>query len=143
MKVAALLLLLCLPVLAADPDTSVANASVSTAIVRLPEAPKRVVDRKYVSLVAFQVAANIFDVESTVGMQKKGLCKEGWSSWAVGEHPTRAKLYASAALANAGTATLAYLLKKKGKSYWWLPQVSAGGVHTFAASRNRFWLGCY
>jgi len=76
-------------------------------------------------------------------MQKRGLCKEGWSSWAVGDHPTRPKLYATAALANAGTATLAYFLKKNGKSYWWLPQVSAGSIHTFAASRNRFWLGCY
>ena len=132
MKVAALLLLLTLPLAAADP-----------AAIALPEAPKRVVDKKYVSLVAFQVAANIFDVESTISMQKKGLCKEGWSSWAVGDHPTRPQLYATAALANAGTATLAYFLKKKGKSYWWLPQVSAGSVHTFAASRNRFWLGCY
>jgi hypothetical protein len=132
MKVAALLLLLALPLAAADPSA-----------IALPETPHRVVDKKFVTATAFQVAANIFDVESTIGMQKKGLCKEGWSSWAVGDHPTRAKLYATAALANAGTATLAYLLKKKGKSYWWLPQVSAGSVHTFAASRNRFWLGCY
>jgi hypothetical protein len=132
MKVAALLLLLTLPLAAADPSA-----------IALPETPHRVVDKKFVTATAFQVAANIFDVESTIGMQKKGLCKEGWSSWAVGDHPTRAKLYATAALANAGTATLAYLLKKKGKSYWWLPQVSAGSVHTFAASRNRFWLGCY
>ena len=51
MKVAALLLLLTLPLAAADP-----------AAIALPEAPKRVVDKKYVSLVAFQVAANIFDV---------------------------------------------------------------------------------
>jgi hypothetical protein len=137
MKVAALLLLLTLPLAAADPSAG------PSALV-LPEAPKKhVVDKKFVGFAAFQVAANVFDVESTIGMQKKGLCKEGWSSWAVGEHPTRPKLYASAALANAGTATLAYFLKKKGKSYWWLPQVTAGGVHTFAASRNRFWLGCY
>ena len=132
MKVAALLLLLALPLAAADPSA-----------IALPETPHRVVDKKFVTATAFQVAANIFDVESTIGMEKKGLCKEGWSSWAVGDHPTRAKLYATAALANAGTATLAYLLKKKGKSYWWLPQVTAGSVHTFAASRNRFWLGCY
>jgi hypothetical protein len=132
MKVAALLLLLALPLVAADPSA-----------IALPETPHRVVDKKFVTATAFQVAANIFDVESTIGMQKKGLCKEGWSSWAVGDHPTRAKLYTTAALANAGTATLAYLLKKKGKSYWWLPQVSAGSIHTFAASRNRFWLGCY
>jgi hypothetical protein len=133
MKVAALLLLLALPLAAADP-----------AAIALPEAPqRRVVDKKFVATTAFQVAANIFDVESTIGMQKKGLCKEGWSSWAVGEHPDRPKLYATAAFANAGTATLAYFLKKKGKSYWWLPQVGAGSVHTFAASRNRFWLGCY
>lgn len=136
MKVAALLLLLTLPLAAADPTAA------PSALV-LPEAPKRVVDKKYVSLVAFQAVANIFDVESTISMQKKGLCKEGWSSWAVGDHPTRRQLYATAALANAGTATLAYLLKKKGKSYWWLPQVTAGSVHAFAASRNRFWLGCY
>jgi hypothetical protein len=133
MKVAALILLLALPLAAADP-----------AVIALPEAPRhRVVDRKFVATTAFQVAANIFDVESTIGMQKKGLCKEGWSSWAVGDYPQRPKLYATAALANAGTATLAYFLKKKGKSYWWLPQVAAGSVHTFAASRNRFWLGCY
>ena len=138
MKVAALLLLLTLPLAAADP-----SAAASSALV-LPEAPKKhVVDKQFVGFAAFQVAANIFDVESTIGMQKKGLCKEGWSSWAVGDHPTRPQLYASAALANAGTATLAYFLKKKGKSYWWLPQVTAGSVHTFAASRNRFWLGCY
>ena len=133
MKVAALLLLLTLPLAAADPSTMI-----------LPEAPKKhVVDKKFVGFATFQVAANIFDVESTISMQKKGLCKEGWSSWAVGDHPTRPQLYATAALANAGTATLAYFLKKKGKSYWWLPQVTAGSVHTFAASRNRFWLGCY
>ena len=133
MKVAALLLLLTLPLAAADPSTMI-----------LPEAPKKhVVDKKFVGFAAFQAAANIFDVESTISMQKKGLCKEGWSSWAVGDHPTRPQLYATAALANAGTATLAYFLKKKGKSYWWLPQVTAGSVHTFAASRNRFWLGCY
>jgi hypothetical protein len=133
MKVAALLLLLTLPLAAADPSAMI-----------LPEAPKKhVVDKKFVGFAALQVAANIFDIESTIGMQKKGLCKEGWSSWAVGEHPTRPQLYATAALANAGTATLAYFLKKKGKRYWWLPQITAGSVHTFAASRNRFWLGCY
>jgi hypothetical protein len=132
MKVAVLLLLLALPLAAADP-----------AAISLPEAPHRVVDKKFVAATAFQVAANIFDVESTIGMQKKGLCKEGWSSWAVGDYPTRPKLYATAAIANAGTATLAYFLKKKGKNYWWLPQVSVGSVHAFAASRNRFWLGCY
>ena len=132
MRLAALLFLFALPLAAADP-----------AAVSLPEAPRRVVDKKYVGLVAFQAAATIFDVESTIGMQKKGLCKEGWSSWALGDYPQRPKLYATAALANAGTATLAYFLKKKGKSYWWLPQVGVGSVHTFAASRNRFWLGCY
>src|SRR3569832_2189021 len=108
MKVAALLLLLPLPLAAAAP-----------AAIALPAAPKRVIVKKYVSLVAFQAAANIFDVESTISMQKKGLCKEGWSSWAVGDHPTRPQLYASAALATAGTATLAYILKKKGKSDRW------------------------
>lgn len=132
MKVAALLLLLALPLAAADP-----------AAVSLPETPHRVFDKKFVTTTAFQVGANIFDVESTIGMQKKGLCKEGWSSWAVGDYPSRPKLYATAAIANVSTATLAYFLKKKGKSYWWLPQVAAGSVHTFAASRNRFWLGCY
>ena len=112
------------------------------ATIALPEAPHRIADKTFWAATAFQAAAATIDVESTVDMTNRG-CTEGWSSWAVGTRPDRATLYASAAASNLATATVAYLLKKHGKRYWWLPQTALGSVHSFAASRNRFLLRCH
>lgn len=109
----------------------------------LPQAPQKFVDRKWFALTAYQAANSVLDIESTVRMQEQHRCKEGWSSWLVGEHPGRARLYTTASIANVGSAYLAYFLRKKDRKYWWVPQLTAGTVHGFAAGRNRYLLGCF
>lgn len=110
----------------------------------LAESPRRVVDRRFLTLAVFHATASILDVESTVGMrQHNWYCTEEWSSWIVGQRPGRARLYATAALGNLATGTLAYYLKRKGKNYWWLPQLSAGSLQVYTATHNRFLSGCY
>lgn len=162
MKVLALTLVLCLSAAAQQLTASNSeapqpvNATVSetlSAVMKpalkleptakvLPETPHRVADKKFWAATGFQLAAATLDVESTIDMTERG-CTEGWSSWMVGKRPSRATLYPTAIAGNVATATVAYFLKKRGKSYWWMPQVSAGSLHTFAAGRNRFMLYCH
>jgi hypothetical protein len=127
-----------------EPTLATINATMKLEPVAkvLPEAPRHVADKKFWTATGFQLVAATIDVESTIDMTDRG-CTEGWSSWIVGKRPSRATLYPSAVAGSVATATVAYFLKKRGKSYWWMPQVTAGSVHTFAASRNRFLLYCH
>jgi hypothetical protein len=109
-----------------------------------PSATHPVIDRKFVAFTAYQAAASVLDVESTIGMMRANpYCTEEWSAWFTGERPGRGRLYLGAALSNVAAGTLAYFLKRKGKSYWWLPQVSIGSLQVYTATHNRFISGCY
>jgi hypothetical protein len=104
----------------------------------------RVIDRKFVAFSAYQATASVLDVESTIGMMKANpYCTEEWSAWFTGQRPGRGRLYFGAALGNLATGTLAYYLRRKGKSYWWVPQVSIGSLQVYTATHNRFISGCY
>ena len=111
----------------------------------LPVAPerKKVADKRFWSLTAFEIAMSQYDIATTVRALNNHACQETLSAKIVGSHPSHMRLQMTGLAGDAGFALLSYWLKKKGHKNWWMPQFGAGVAQAGAASWNHFGSGCY
>jgi hypothetical protein len=114
------------------------SAKPLSAILRPPEASRRIADSKFWLLNAFQIAGTIADIESTVAGQKDPNTHE--SNLLLGSHPSRGQMYAVTLPINVGIALLSYRLKKHAphSQMWKIPPLVFGSIHGLAAARNVF-----
>lgn len=93
------------------------------------QAPKRVVDKKFVAMSALAMGLTIADIERTQSCLGSHTCQE--------LNPTlprsRAGMYAVNVPLNAGLMYLSYRFKSKGKKVWWIAPIAISGSHLVGA----------
>lgn len=135
---------------AEEPDLPDAPRASDDAIITGPAAidrvipvKKRVIDKQFWSVVAYDVAFTQIDVQTTLWSLRNPNCTEGFSAKLVGDRPTMWRLHATALAGNAGLAVISYWLKKHGHKKWWIVQFASGTAHAGAAAWNHVGSGCY
>jgi hypothetical protein len=118
-------------------------AVIEPVIQVVPKERKRVADRRFWTLTAYDVALTQIDIQTTIWALRNPTCKETLSAAVVGRHPSRLRLETTALAGNAGLAAFSYWLKRRGHRNWWIPQFAAGTVHAGAAAWNHVGSGCY
>jgi hypothetical protein len=118
-------------------------AVIKPVILVQPAERKRVADKRFWTLTAYDFALTQIDIQTTVWALRNRTCKETLSAAFVGSRPSRLRLETTALAGNAGLAGLSYWLKKRGNKNWWIPQFAAGTVHAGAAAWNHVGSGCY
>jgi hypothetical protein len=115
------------------------------APVKPAQEQRRVADKKFWTLTAYDFAMTQIDIQTTMWSlnSRKYVCKETFSAAFVGEHPNRVTLEATGVASNVGFSLLSYWLKKRGSNKWWIPQMTSGTAHLGAAAWNQFGSGCY
>jgi hypothetical protein len=104
---------------------------------------KRVIDKRFWSLVAYDVALTQIDVQTTMWSLRNSNCTEGLSAAVVGTRPTMSRLQTTALASNAGLAVISYWMKRRGHQKWWIVQFASGTAHAGAAAWNHAGSGCY
>lgn len=101
-----------------------------------PKPQPRVVDKKFLAVTALSIGAAGMDIHSTrYCITHNPNCYEGVGILS-GTRPSTAKLVAVNVPMQVGINGLGYLLKKKGKRWWWVPQVAYAGLRVGVAIRN-------
>jgi hypothetical protein len=104
---------------------------------------KRVIDKHFWTLVAYDVALTQVDVQTTIWSLRNSNCTEGFSAKLVGDRPSRLRLQTTAVASNAGLAVISYWMKKRGHKKWWIVPFASGTAHAGAAAWNHVGSRCY
>lgn len=97
---------------------------------------KRVIDKQFVFVTGISLAGAALDIHSTRScFAASPRCYEGVGLF-TGGRPSTAQLTAVNAPMQAGVNGLGYLLKRKGKSWWWMPQVTFAAIKIGFAVKN-------
>lgn len=106
--------------------------TVESAVLATDRVQKKVMDKKFLALTGIATALTVMDFEMTQHCLGNHTCRESDPLMP----SSRAGMYASSAPVNAGLYYWSYRLKKKGKSYWWVPTAAAIASHAVGVGTN-------
>ena len=96
----------------------------------------RVIDKKFLAVAGFSNGMAALDIHSTrYCFNKNPNCYEAVGFFD-GGRPNAAQLAAVSVPIQFGVNGAAYLLKKRGKKWWWVIPVAHGGLRIWAVQRN-------